>query len=447
MTTELTAEAASSQTNPASGIFRDYLTGIANRQSFEHELEQRLGLGECTTVLLLDLDRFKAVNDSLGHAVGDSLLCLVANRMASSLGTGDLLARLGGDEFGIIADPRRDAGQLASVIVELLQRTYLIDGVPVDIGVSIGIAHAPGDAQERPKLMKCADLALYQAKAAGRNCFVYFVAEMEVRGQEKRALEVALRKAVTLRQLELHYRPQIDVQSNRLSGLEALLHWKHPKLGLLEAAAFMPLAEEIGIVVPIGEWVTKAVCREVSRWSEDVTVAVMVSARQFESARYFEVVKSALETAGISGKQLELEVTEAILLRDGKAVLTMLDKLRSIGVRVAINSFGRGIASLGQMVEFPMDKIKIDRSLVQEDGTGIKERAIVRAIAALGASLGITTLAEGVNTPEHLARIQMDGCTAVQGYLVSKAFPSSVLRDQVDKLLSPLESHSTEAGV
>jgi diguanylate cyclase (GGDEF)-like protein len=451
MLNEIGPSSPCAETVDATELSLDHLTQIANRRSFEEKLNERfvpdLEESVSTTVLLLDLDRFKAVNDSLGHAVGDALLRLVAKRMGSLLGPEDLLARLGGDEFGIILGPLADARKIAGHLVELLQRTYLIEGCPVDIGVSIGIASAPNDARDRAGLMRSADLALYQAKATGRNCFMYFEPEMEVRAQDKRKMELALRKALALRQIELIYRPQIDVQTKSLLGLQAVMQWRHPIKGLMNSNSFMPLAEEIGVVVPIGEWGIKAVCREASRWPENVTIGIAVSSRQFETSRFFDIVRNALESAGIMGRQLELEVTEGILLRDGRSVLTMLQRLRTIGVRVAINSFGTGIASLSQMVEFPLDKITIDRTLVEENRTGTKERAIVRAIAALGDSLGITTLAEGVNTPEHLARIQMDGCTAVQGYLVSEAVPSPDLPALVGRLLqiSTSQPLNTEA--
>ena len=420
--------------------YRDDLTKIANRRFFERRLTECLavppGTGSTTILLLLDLDRFKAVNDSLGHAVGDSLLCRVSERIESQLSDSDTFARLGGDEFGIILHDRCDVNDLATRIIELVQRTYLIDGLPVNVGVSIGVSVSPADAQERSQLMQCADLALYQAKAVGRNCFVYFKPSMEVRAREKREMEIELRKAVAMRQLEVHYRPQIDVKSEKLFGIEAVLRWKHPRFGLLEAPSFIPLAEETGVIVAVGEWALKAVCREAARWPEDVAVALRVSPLQFESNRFLDAVKQSLATYGIKSQRLELEVTEGILLRDGKTVLSMLERLRSIGVRVAVDSFGTGIASLSQMVGFPLDKIKIASALVEEEGTGIKERAIVRAIAALGASLGISTIVEGVRTAEHLSRIQLDGCSAIQGCLFSEAVPAETLKDRVERLIT-----------
>lgn len=421
--------------------YRDDLTKIANRRFFERRLKECLPAASetaaSTILLMLDLDRFKAVNDSLGHAVGDSLLCCVTQRVASQLSDSDTFARLGGDEFGIILHDRCDVSDLATRIIELVQRTYLIDGVPVNVGLSIGVAVFPSDAKEPSHLMRCADLALYQAKSAGRNCFAYFEQAMEVKAREKREMEIELRKAVAMRQLEVHYRPQIDIKSQKLLGLEAVLLWKHPKLGILDSNSFIPLAEETGVIIAVGEWALKAVCREASRWPENVVVALKISPLQFESNRFFEAVKQSLATYGIKGHRLELEVTEAILLRDGKIVQTMLERLRSIGIRVAIDSFGTGIASLSQMVDFPLDKIKIARSLVQEETTGIKERAIVRAIAALGASLGISTVVEGVTTPEHLSRIQMDGCSSIQGCLFNEAVSSEMLNSMVNQLITP----------
>jgi diguanylate cyclase (GGDEF)-like protein len=437
MTTEVFAPAAPGLED----AYRDDLTKIANRRFFERRLKEGLAAAseaDATAILLiLDLDRFKAVNDSLGHAVGDTLLCRVTERVASQLSDADTFARLGGDEFGVILHGRCDVSDLATRIIELVQRTYLIDGFPVNVGVSIGVAVFPNDAKEPPELMRCADLALYQAKSAGRNCFIHFEPSMEVKAREKREMEIELRKAVAMRQLEIHYRPQIDIKSQKLFGLEAVLLWKHPRRGVLDASSFIPLAEETGVILAVGEWALKAVCREASRWPDDDVVALRVSPLQLESNRFFEAVKQSLATYGIKGRRLELEVTEGILLRDGKIVQTMLERLRSIGIRMAIDSFGTGIASLSQMVDFPLDKIKIARSLVEEKDTGIKERAIVRAIAALGASLGISTVVEGVTTPEHLSRIQMDGCSSIQGCLFSDAVSAEILKSRVEQLTKP----------
>lgn len=428
---------------------RDDLTKIANRRHFERRLARCVtgpeGKAANTILLLLDLDRFKAVNDSLGHAAGDSLLRLVAERIASQLNDEDTFARLGGDEFGIILHSACDVADLAARIIELVQRTYLIEGSQVNIGVSIGISYSPQDADDHRSLMRCADLALYHAKSTGRNCFVSFEPRMEARARDKRQMEIDLRKAVAMRQLEVHYCPQVDVTTRQLVGLQAVLRWKHPKHGMLDAGSFLPLAEETGVILSLGEWMLKAVCREAARWPEDVPIAFRVSPLQFESNRFVEAVRQALATHSLQGSRLEFEVTEGILLHDANTVTTMLERLRSLGVRVAVDSFGTGIASLSQMVDFPLDKIKIARSLVDEQSTGMKERAIVRAIASLGASLGISTVIEGIANPEHLSRIQLDGCSAIQGCLLSQAVPATQLPDLIDRFLTGIPNELTEA--
>ncbi len=420
-------------------LLKDHLTGIGNRKYFELKFEESMRVNSSsgleTTVLLLDLDRFKAVNDSLGHAAGDALLCLVTVRMSNLLGAGHTLARLGGDEFGIICGSYDSAKQLAGRLIEVVQRPYLVEGSAVNIGLSIGLAASPLDGDTRSELMKRADLALYEAKAQGRNRFVCFSADMEVQAKELRTLETELRKALLLKQFELQFRPQVDVQTRQLRVLETGIHWRHPRRGLLHADVFMPTAEAIGIVASIGEWILSQACREVAQWPRHVTVAVSLSAAHFNSTRLVGVIEQALERNHISGEQLELEVTEDILLRDGASVRQVLAKLRAMGVKVAIDGFGSGIASLSQMVGFPLDKIKIDRTLVEESHAGVNERAIVRAIAALGEGLGITTLAAGVSTPEHLSRIRLDGCSSVQGYLTSKAVSAADLRSAVETLI------------
>lgn len=440
MTTEALQHPTTNQDALDDPSYTDHLTKIGNRRFFEERLNDCLCNPEApacvTKILLLDLDRFKAVNDSLGHAVGDALLCRVVQRICSVLGSQESFARLGGDEFGILLTSTSDAESMAASLIELVQRTYLIDGIPVTIGVSIGLATAPRDATKRGELMRCADLALYEAKSAGRNRFVRFEPALAVRAEEKRDLEIALRKAVALRQLVLRYRPQMDIGTRSLIGLEAILQWKHPTRGILDAPVFMPLAEEIGMVASIAEWALKTACREASRWPGAVPCALSVSSTLFESEKIVHTVTQALTAAGIEGRQLELEVTEEILLRDGKTVLTTLQRLRSLGVRVSIDSFGTGMASFSQMVDFPIDKIKIAQSLVEETGTGAKERAIVRAIAALGASLGISMIVEGVTTQEHLERIQQDGCSMIQGCLIGLPTNADTLREMLNPELT-----------
>jgi diguanylate cyclase (GGDEF)-like protein len=427
---------------------RDHLTGIGNRAFFEGRLDKTLAClaeGEVanTTLFFLDLDRFKVVNDTLGHATGDALLRLVSERLRQSLRDSDTLARLGGDEFAILlasASGKDSAASLATRIIDMVQRPYLIDGNVINIGASIGIAIAPEDGTSRDQLLKSADLALYQSKAAGRGVFHFFQPAMQEKAQRRRSLEMDLRKALVLRQFELHYQPQIDVETETVIGLEGLLRWRHPQRGLVLPGDFIPLAEELGLAIPIGEWVLKTACREAMRWPDSVTVAVNVSPLQFEMGKFASTVEKALSTAGLPGSRLEIEVTENILLRDSQTVLVTLMALRALGVRVVMDSFGTGVASLSQLVNFPFDKIKIDRSLIALQGGDAKNRAIVRAISALGHSLGISTLAEGVETAEHLAHVRSEGCQSVQGFYYSKAVPSSELAALITNLFPATES-------
>ena len=436
-------------------LYRDPLTGTANRALFEHKVDAALTAfaeerGESVTVLLIDLDRFKAVNDTLGHAIGDALLGVVGERLLTGLRDADTLARLGGDEFGILLhdeiDERRIT-ELARRIIDLLQRPYLVDGHVINVGASIGAARAPEDGLTRDHLLRSADLALYHSKSAGRGVFHFFTPAMEERALERRTLELDLRKALVLKQFELHYQPQIDVEQQRVIGLEGLLRWRHPERGMMLPGEFLPLAEEIGLAIPIGNWVLRTACRDAALWPDAITVAVNVSPVHFESAEFARSAEHALMTARLPGSRLEIEVTEEILLRDSGNVRSTLDALRAQGVRVAMDSFGTGLASLSQVVNFPFDKIKIDRSLIggaDQDGKG---RAILRAISALGQSLGIETLAEGVETPEHLAHVRAEGCHTVQGFYYSKAVPMGELQALLKSLeRAPQSSEETSQG-
>ena len=417
----------------------DHVTQIGNRRFFEQKLDLACrGEGIWSALLMLDLDRFKVVNDTLGHAAGDALLCRVAERMHGVLGPEDVMARLGGDEFGMLLSGFESEAQTAEIarrLIDLVQRTYLIEGQPVNIGVSIGIVSGEVAGKERVALLRSADLALYHSKNAGRGCFSFFEASMATRAEARRSIELELRRAIMLRQLEMHYKPQVDVATRQLTGFEAVLCWRHPKLGLLEAAAFMPLAEEIGLVEGIGEWVLRSATREATRWAEGISISILVSPLLFESTRFVGAIDRALARAGIPGSRLELEVSEAVLLRDEASVTATVQSIRALGVRVSIGSFGTGVASLSQVVNFPITRIKIDRSLVNLMGAGVKERAIVRAIAALGSSLGLSTLVDGIATLDHLTAIQRDGCNEVQGYFESRAFSSADLNGAVAKLI------------
>lgn len=419
----------------------DFLTGLASRAAFEREVAQALveidkDRTDGAAVLFLDLDRFKRVNDTLGHAVGDDLLRLVSDRLRGELNPEDVLARLGGDEFGILLVhvPARAALEaLSHRLVDLVQRTYLIDGHVVHVGTSIGIALAPEHGSTVKDLLLRADLALYESKNGGRGTFNFFRHELELKALSRRTMEMQLRKAIVLRQLSVFYQPQVSVETGEITGFEALLRWRHPERGLLLPADFMGLAEEIGMLIPIGEWVLRTVCAEARKWDSSFAFAVNVSAQQFEDSGFVATVQKALDKAGLPGSRLEIEVKEDVLMRNDPCVPGTLDALQAAGIRVTLDDFGTGVASLSQLARLPFDKIKIDRSLIAMQGGDKRNRAIIRAISALGQSLGICTHAEGVESLEHLQQVQLDGCHSVQGYLYSEALPADQLAGLMER--------------
>ena len=408
----------------------DPLTGLANRLMLRERLDGAMNRlsrsGEPCAILLIDLDRFKPVNDTLGHPVGDALLQKVADRLRSAVRAVDTVARIGGDEFVVlqaaVADPE-DVAALARRLVDLIGRTYIVDGQLLTIGASVGAALAPRDGADAERLLKCADLALYRAKLDGRGTSRFFEPEMDVRMQARRRLELDLRQALARREFALHYQPQLNLQTQRLTGCEALLRWKHPERGPVSPAEFIPLAEEIGLIVPIGEWVIRQACRDAATWPGLASVAVNVSPAQFKSERLVETIVSALASSGLPAGRLEVEITEGVLLQDNDRTLSTLHRLRALGVRVSMDDFGTGYSSLSYLRSFPFDKIKIDRSFVKDLSSKPDGDAIIRAIAGLGKSLGMTTVAEGVETEEQMRRIRAEGCTDVQGYLVSRPVP------------------------
>ena len=430
----------------------DPLTGLPNRASFQARLnEARARLdrgGEGFAVLSVDLDRFKQVNDTLGHPVGDALLRKVAERLESALRPTDTVARFGGDEFALIqSDVSSAAGieTLARRLVDLLGRAYVVEGHLINIGASVGVALAPADGTDPDVLLKNADLALYRAKTDGRDTFRFFEPEMDQRMQARRALELDLRKALALREFELVYQPQMNLESNRLVGCEALIRWRHPTRGTVSPAEFIPLAEEIGLIIPIGEWVIREACREATRWPEEISVAVNLSPAQFKSKKLVQVVSSALTSSGLSPARLELEITEGVLLQENAGNLATLHALRGLGLRISMDDFGTGYSSLSYLRSFPFDKIKIDRSFVSGHVSLSDSMAIVGAIASLGSSFGMTTVAEGVETPEQMRRIRAEGCTDVQGYLISRPISaadiSRLLADQANTIAPSVLQH------
>ncbi|AWN49987.1 diguanylate cyclase [Methylobacterium terrae] len=408
----------------------DPLTGLPNRLQLREHLDAALGrlqrTGEGCAVLLVDLDRFKPVNDTLGHPVGDALLHKVADRLRSMVRAGDTVARIGGDEFVVLqagVSAPDEAQALARRVVDLVGRTYMIEGQLLSIGASVGVALAPADGYDADRLLKNADLALYRAKLDGRGTFRFFEPAMDARMQARRRLELDMRQALARREFQLHYQPQLNLADERLVGCEALIRWRHPERGLVSPLDFIPLAEEIGLIVPIGEWVIRQACRDAASWPRPLSVAVNVSPAQFKSDRLVETIVSALSHAGLPASRLEIEITEGVLLQDNEKTLHTLHRLRALGVRVSMDDFGTGYSSLSYLRAFPFDKIKIDRSFVSDMEDKADGEAIIRAIAGLGRSLGMTTVAEGVETAEQLRRIRAEGCTDVQGYLISKPLP------------------------
>jgi diguanylate cyclase (GGDEF)-like protein len=401
----------------------DALTGLPNRVLLHQRLEQAVKLRQGVGVLCLDLDRFKEVNDTLGHAIGDVLLKAVAERLRSCTRETDTLARSSGDEFVIVqiaAKPSNDAAVLAARIQEAIGRPFDLDGHQVVVGTSIGIAVSPNDGTDPYDLLKHADLALYRSKSRGRGVFCFFEQEMNTRMQARRDLERDLRTALGNREFELHYQPIVNIERNEASGFEALLRWYHPERGIVSPGEFIPLAEETGLIVPIGEWVLRQACADAASWPRDLRVAVNLSAVQFKNRALAQTVFNALAMSGLAASRLELEITESVLLQDSEATLATLHQLRDLGVRIALDDFGTGYSSLSYLRSFPFDKIKIDRCFVADlSESDADSLAIVRAVARLGDALGMSTTAEGVETKEQLECVRTEGCTEIQGYLFS----------------------------
>jgi diguanylate cyclase (GGDEF)-like protein len=414
----------------------DALTNLPNRMLFREKMEQALNRGEKLAVMFLDLDRFKGVNDSLGHPVGDALLCAVTERLLRVVRGVDTVARLGGDEFAIVQISARptDASELAAEVIETFQEPFEVHGHQVIIGTSIGIAMAPADGNEPDQLLRNADMALYRAKAEGRGTYHFFQPEMDAQMQERRRLELDLRKAMLNNEFELYYQPLIQLANGEVCGFEALLRWNHPERGIINPAAFIPVAEEIGLIVPLGEWVLKQACMDAVAWPNKLTVAVNLSAVQFRNPMLALSVVSALGQSGLAASRLELEITETVLLQDDRAVLDALHQIRDLGVRICMDDFGTGYSSLSYLRSFPFDKIKIDRSFVRELGKENDCVAIIRAVTRLGSSLGMITTAEGVETEQQLEILRAEGCVQVQGYLFSRPKPKS----EIPKLLREL---------
>ena len=410
----------------------DALTSLPNRLLFEERLAQLLkGVRQADAnlaVLCFDLDHFKDVNDSLGHPAGDLLLKQVAQRALDCVRGGDVVARLGGDEFAILqssACQPEHAVALARRLVKALGAPYDLDSTRVVIGASVGIAVATGDGRDVSHLLKNADIALYKAKGDGRGTFRLFEDEMDAQLQARREMETELHEAISRHELVLLYQPLFDLAANRVAGFEALLRWRHPTLGTVSPARFIPVAEDMGLIGRIGEWVLTQACRDAAAWPEDVTVAVNLSPLQFRGGNLVRAVRASLDAAGLPSRRLALEITESALLKDNDKVLATLHELRDCGVEIALDDFGTGYSSLSYLRSFPFDRIKIDQSFVREMDHRPDCLAIVRSVAQLAQTLGMTTTAEGIETPEQLAQVRQAGCTQAQGYYFDQPKPVS----------------------
>lgn len=426
----------------------DPLTQLPNRAKFHDRLStclnhtKRGGMG--TALILLDLDNFKEINDSLGHPTGDKLLKELAVRLEGCVQEIDLVARLGGDEFAIVQTeatlPKVTA--LLDQIQSILRTPFTVDGQVVHTNCSAGVAIAPHDGLEADKLLKNADMALYKAKNDGRGVYRFFEKQMDTQIRKRREIETELRTAIKDENFEIHYQPIVNSQSESISCVEALLRWRHPEKGLLPPCDFIPVAEASGLIVPIGEWVLRKACDDAANWPSSINVAVNVSVVQFLKGSLFQAVLNALTASGLDPTRLELEITETIFLDDTEQTLEVLHLIRDLGVRIVMDDFGVGYSSLSYLRSFPFDKLKLDRSFLQDAETNVESQAIISAVAGLGNSLGMTTTAEGVETDQQLQRICEDGYSQMQGFLLGKPQPIAeiqalfAIRDECSQMLS-----------
>jgi len=420
----------------------DSLTGLPNRMLYNERLEQALDGAQPEALVathMLDLDQFKNVNDTMGHPAGDELLVLVADRLRKLVRHTDTVARMGGDEFAIvqsgIASPS-DAAQLAQRIIEEVSEPYDLSGRRVVIGTTIGISISAARGHVPAHEMRNADIALYRAKKNGRGNYCFFDTEIDISLHGRHELARDLRKAVADRQFELYYQPVINLASQRIKGFEALIRWHHPKKGLIQPAAFITIAEELGLIVEIGEWVIEEACMAARAWPDGLSIAVNLSPAHFMNPGLVKAVTDALAKSGIDPQRLELEITEAHLLNNSNPTLSTLHQLREQGVRIAMDDFGTGYSSLSYLQSFPFDRIKIDQSFIGNVTDSVSSRNVVRAVAAMAQGLGIDSTAEGVETLEQLAEIRAHGCTDVQGYLSGRPLPADevallLLKDQL----------------
>ena len=425
----MSAEIVSRENRIRHMAYHDALTDLPNRLQLRVELDRRLaGIaenGQALAVLCIDLDNFKMVNDTLGHSVGDQLLKLASQRLVENA-AGRFVSRTGGDEFCVlVAGDGAAATRLAPALIEALAQPASVAGHFLRAGASIGIAEAPGDALDADDLVKHADLALHAAKAAGRGLYRRFTADLDADANNRRAIEMDLHSALAHGEFELYFQPLFNLSKNRISAFEALIRWNHPTKGLVSPLDFIPIAEESGLIVPIGEWVLKEACRHAMTWPDDIRVAVNFSTVQFATPGIVNLVFQTLATSGLAPDRLEVEITESLFLESSESVREILHGLKQMGVRIALDDFGTGFSSLSYLRKFPFDKIKIDRSFIIELLSEREASAVVKAITDLAAALDMETTAEGVEEPEQVEALRAHGCTTVQGYLFSKPVPAS----------------------
>ena len=416
----------------------DSLTDLPNRALFNESLQRsisRMRGDQKLAMLYLDLDDFKTINDTLGHGAGDLVLKAVANRLENNIGIEDVVARLGGDEFAILlrnVGSLEEAMQIAANTIDKLSQPVMVEGQPVATGVSIGIALASENDSSCEELIKHADIALYHAKENGRGCASIFEQSMHEAVQDRRNIEIDLRAALKRNELELHYQPLVNIETGETIGYEALLRWHHSEKGMIMPDVFIPVAEDTGLIVQLGEWVIRSALYELAQWPEHLSVAVNLSPAQMRSPNLMSTIINALAATGVAPHRLELEITESVLMNDNQSNVELLHKIRSLGVRIALDDFGTGYSSLNYLRSFPFDKIKIDRCFVDEVDSREDCRAIIRAVTGLASSLGMVTTAEGVERSDQLDQLKQEGCVQVQGYLFSKAIPASSLAGRVE---------------
>ncbi len=414
----------------------DTLTGLPNRRSFQEQVVRHFRMNKSSgvpfAVFILDLDNFKAINDSLGHPVGDALLCKATERLLQSVDDTHFVARLGGDEFAIIISDARQPDrteELAERLNDFLSRPFLINGSVINVTTSMGIALAPDDGDNFKEILQKADLALYRSKMRGRNTHTFYDESLNANVLSRRSIEIDLRKVLARNELELHYQPLVSTKTGNVVALEALCRWNHPERGIINPTEFILVAEEIGLISEIGEWVLKTACKEATRWPDSIRMAVNLSPVQFQKGNVVSTVKTALEEAKLAPKRLELEITERVFLERNIQNINTLRSLKALGVRIALDDFGTGYSSLSYIREFPFDKVKIDRSFISGIPNNEQSSAIVSAIITLGMSLGVTTTAEGVETEIQREFLTHEGCDELQGFLISKPLPPEQLRE------------------